>query len=88
MGDSFKTVFAVFVGFILISLLFYGHVLYNLFWNAEKATINLSNCNSNCEIHGTLRMKPVTGELFLEAEDGRQIFIKESSYHLIEYQGK
>lgn len=48
------------------------------YWSAENATVHLSNCSTDCELKGTLRIAPWTGDYYITNETGRIYFSKDN----------
>lgn len=51
-----------------------------MFFEAENATVRLRNCASaECELHGTLRIEPMSGDYLLTSAEGRVTRFPQSS---------
>ncbi|MGS1401215.1 hypothetical protein I5G39_035695 (plasmid) [Pseudomonas aeruginosa] len=74
-GDKLKS----FKTEVVIPLLILGLIaIWNMdrlaatFFEAEHATVRLKNCASaECELHGTLRIEPMSGDYLLTSVEGR-----------------
>lgn len=63
-----------------------AHNWYAYWWKAENATVTLSDCSGgDCELSGTLRIEPWTGNHLLEKPDGSVTTLGDGSYSAISY---
>ncbi|AGL46541.1 MULTISPECIES: hypothetical protein [Pseudomonas] len=82
-GDKLKS----FKTEVVIPLLILGLIaIWNMdrlaatFFEAEHATVRLKNCASaECELHGTLRIEPMSGDYLLTSVEGRVTRFPQSS---------
>ncbi len=85
--SKLKPVLLIMLAAIFIVGTFNAHNIYAIFWKAENAVVILSNCSSNCELRGTLRVMPFDGRYFLESGD-TNIYLNDGSYESIFYPGE
>jgi hypothetical protein len=73
------------VSLITIFSTFNVHNFYAYWWKAENATVTLNNCSGDCELTGTLRIEPWTGNHLLEEPDGSITTLQEGMFSAISY---
>ena len=58
--------------------------LFALLWKADNVIVTFNDCESDCEIKGTLAISPLDGSLYIDNADGRT-YLEEGSYREIYY---
>ena len=70
-----KSTIAIFIAITIAITVFNTHNIYAYFWSADNATVILTNCKENCELKGTLRIKPFIGIHYLTDSNKRVTYL-------------